>query len=209
MRLAALVLTTIAAAASPVFAQLPKPLPVGVIDLRGFTTSFGQDAATAQDLAVSKTAMPKHGVGGVLGIHLYLLRAHKVALGIGGEGVLARASATPKDSAGVPTGVTIHQELQGLSGVLSLNFGHRDGWSYVSAGMGPLLFASYQGVKPVDRPPVQNTISLGAGARWFASRHVAFCFDLHFYQTRPEVLTEYAGRQRAQLKVWSAGIAVR
>src|ERR1044071_4180196 len=110
-----LALAMIVAAVSPAFAQLPKPLPVGVIDLRGFSTSPGQDATTAHDLGVSATAMPKHGFGGVLGIHLYLLRAHKVAIGIGGEAMLARASATPKDSAGVQTGLTIHQELQGLS----------------------------------------------------------------------------------------------
>jgi hypothetical protein len=99
----------------------------------------------------------------------------------------------------------------GLSGMVSLNFGHRDGWSYVSAGMGPLSFATFQGEQaPALRPPVQMTINLGAGARWFITRHVAFCFDLRFYQTEPEVTTDfYPPRQRTQLRVLSAGVAFK
>ena len=63
---------------------------------------------------------------------------------------------------------------------------------------------------PEDSPPRMSTINLGAGARWFASRHFAFCFDLRFYETKPEVPTgSYPGRERMRVRVLSAGIAIR
>ena len=54
------------------------------------------------------------------------------------------------------------------------------------------------------------TQNFGAGARWFTNNHVAFCFDLRFYLTKPEQTTvEYAGRLRQRVMVISAGIAIK
>jgi hypothetical protein len=51
---------------------------------------------------------------------------------------------------------------------------------------------------------------MGAGARWFNTAHVAFCFDMRFYLTRPEDPTiTYPGRQRSRLLVLSAGISIK
>ena len=39
------------------------------------------------------------------------------------------------------------------------------------------------------------TLNYGAGARWFAWRHIAFAVDIRFYQTQPEERTVfYPGR---------------
>jgi hypothetical protein len=217
MRTAVLLVATIAAFATPARAQLPKPLPVAVIDVRGFYSGLGQDPTTAAGLSeigqpVAATDLPRRGLGGVVGVHWYLLRKKNIAVGIGGEAMLARGHAQQKDeTTGEPVGLPITQRFQGTAGLLSLNFGHRDGWSYVSAGMGPLTFNTYQGEQPpAAAPPFKMTIHLAAGARWFASRHFAFCFDLHFYQTKPEIATEsYPGRDRANIRVLSAGIAIR
>jgi len=213
-----LLVAAIAAMAVPAHAQLPKPLPFAVVDVRGFYGGLGQDPATAAGLVVlnpaqpvEATDLPKRGPGGVIGLHLYVLRKKNIALGIGGEGVLTQGRATEKDSTGQPTGLVVTQRLQGTSGMVSLNFGHRDGWSYVSAGMGPLAFYSYTGsLRPTEQPPFQMTINLGAGARWFATSHVAFGFDLRFYQTEPQEATPaYPPRQRTQLRVLSGGISIR
>jgi hypothetical protein len=101
--------------------------------------------------------------------------------------------------------------MRGFAPQLSLNFGHREGWSYLSAGMGPLSLSTYQGqTAPVTPPPVKSTINMGGGARWFNSAHLAFCFDVRFYLTRPEDPTlYYPGRQRSRLVVLSAGIAMK
>jgi hypothetical protein len=211
MRIAALAIVLLGVLPGAASAQPAGPLPIVVVDVRGFYTGLGQDPLTAEGLVVLPSALPKRGLGGVVGLHFYPWRGRNVSLGIGGEGVLVRARAQEEGEAGLPRPDPIHQKMQGLAGVVSLNFGQRDGWSYISAGMGPLSLATYQGdAAPAESAPVQMTINLGAGARWFAWRHVAFTFDIRFYQTRPEVATAfYPGRQRSQLRVLSAGISLR
>jgi hypothetical protein len=219
--LTALLLTAPAIAS----AQQREPLPVMVVDIRGFYTGLGQDPITAAGLLplpVDPTQLPTRGLGGVGGVHFYPLRWRRLALGLGGEGVLvrARAETLPDDGdddndddeavPGEPLPI-VNQRMMGLTGIVSLNFGHRDGWSYVSAGMGPLSLGTYRGDEaPPIRPPMKMTIVLAAGARWFAWRHVAFGFDLRFYQTRPQDATVfYPARQRANLRVLSAGVSFR
>lgn len=200
---------------TPARAQFAGPLPVVVFDIRGFYSGLGQDPTTAQSVGtdgVAATILPKRGLGGVAGLNFYLLRGRKVAIGLGAEGLLARGTSQPKDSEGAALGAPVTQKLRGLSGVLSLNFGHRDGWSYVSAGMGPLEFSTprYPGVPTTTLPPTQMTLNMGGGARWFPKKHIAFGFDFRIYQTQPEVATiDYAGRQRAKLTVLSAGISIK
>jgi hypothetical protein len=210
MRTAVLVALVVAVLAPDAHAQLPRPLPAFVVDLRGFYSGLGQDPVTAGDLGVDPATLPARGLGGVIGAHVFLLRGRRISIGLGGEAVLARGRAQAESAEALAPAPTIRQRLKGVSGMVSLNFGHRNGWSYLSAGVGPLSFdTTIAGQEPTASPPVQRTINLGAGARWFASRHVAFCFDLRFYQTEPELGTAYPGRQRRQVTVLSAGIAIR
>lgn len=214
MRTLALVAVALFAMAAPAFAQREKPLPRAVVDLRGFFSGLSQDPITASQLdpVVAVTDLPNRALGGVVGGHLYLLRGRSLALGVGVEAVTARSRAQQTDDdTGQPVGPPITQRMRGVSGNVSLNFGHRDGWSYVTAGMGPLSLFTYNTPEaPADDPPSRTTIVLGAGARWFASPHLAFCFDLRFYQTRPETPSgAYPGRQRANVRVLSAGVSIR
>jgi hypothetical protein len=218
MRIAALLTTLLVAAAAPVAAQTRRPLPAVVADVRGFYSGLGRDAVTAEGLSVPSSALPARGFGGVAGVHVYPFRGRTMALGFGGELVLARGRAVPEldeddeDDEDDPATarLPINQQIRGFSGTVSLNFGHRDGWSYVSGGMGPLSFATYAGDRRPPDAPVQMTINFGAGARWFAWRHFAFTFDLRYYQTEPEVATSsYPGRQRQSLRVLSAGVSIR
>lgn len=202
--------------ALPARAQFSGPLPVAVFDIRGFYSGLGQDSTTAADLGVDASALPKRGLGGIAGLNFYLLRGRKVAIGLGAEGILARGRAQQKDATtGAPIGSPLTQHLRGVSGELSLNFGHRDGWSYVVAGMGPLAFSTRLPTIGTQTPatlppPTQMTLNMGGGARWFAKKHLAFGFDFRIYQTRPEVPTiDYATRQRTKLTVLSAGIAIK
>ncbi|MCC7007939.1 MAG: hypothetical protein IT184_03910 [Acidobacteria bacterium] len=202
------------AVAVPAHAQLPKSLPIAVVDVRGFFSGLSRDPVTADQLTppVTTAELPNRALGGIAGVHLFVWRGRSMALGLGGEGVIARARAQQNDEeTGAPLGAPITQRMRGLAGTVSLNFGHRDGWSYVSAGMGPLTLNTYDTEQAPDAPPpTRMTINMGAGARWFATRHVAFCFDLRFYQTRPETPTDaYPGRQRARVRVLSAGISIR
>ena len=194
------------------YAQVQQPISPYVIDLRGFYSGLGQDLTTAANLGVPAINLPKRGLGGVLGLHVYPLRKKTFALGLGGEFLLARGRAQEKDSTtGDPVGLPIEQRVVSLSPQISLNFGHRGGWSYLTAGMGPLSFETFQGtIAPADAPPKKNTINMGGGARWFAASHVAFMFDVRYYLTRPEeVIGPFPGRARNRLRILSAGIAIR
>jgi hypothetical protein len=203
--------------ASPAAAQLPRKLPVAVLDIRGFYTKLGQDPTTATDLGLEAADLPSRGLGGVAGLHVYPLRFENMALGVGAEGILARGHReVGKDDEDLETADSIltqpvDQRLRGLAGVISLNFGHREGWSYLTAGLGPMTFITYPGgTRPAEAPPVSNTLTFGGGARWFMKPHLAFTFDLRFYQTRPEVQTpSYPRRQRSKLLIMSAGISIK
>lgn len=195
-------------------AQQPQKPPIGhfAFDIRGFYSGLGQDPITAAAIGLAPTDLPGRALGGVAGVQLYPIRLKNMAFGVGAEGVLARGHAQQVDAtSGDPVGQPVHQAMMGLSTQISLNFGHRDGWSYISAGMGPLSLATYQGVDaPADPAPRQMTINWGAGARWFNTAHLAFCFDIRFYLTRPEDPTDaYPGRQRTRLMVMSAGVAIK
>jgi len=205
-------LTALAAVATPALAQDRDPLPIFAADLRGFYARFGQDPVTAVGLGVDPDQMPSRGRVGAARADLYPLRGRMIALGVGAEFIISRARAqqeNPADGEGV--GVIVSQRLKGFSPQLSVNFGHRQGWSYLTAGMGPLSFISYLGDEaPAATPPTRSTINMGGGARWFATDHVAFTLDVRFYLTRPDVTTEdYPGRQRSRLLVMSAGIGVK
>ena len=87
------------------------------------------------------------------------------------------------------------RSLSGAAGTLSLNFGGRDGWSYVSGGLGPLRFESTSSEITHAEAPYTMTQNAGGGARWFIKRHLAAGFDVRFYFTRPSGgLTDVAGR---------------
>ena len=202
-----------AVAASPAYAQSKDPLPTWVVDVRGLFAKLGQDTTTAADLGIPAQQLPGTGIGGAVGVNFYPLKKKKMSLGFGAEGLLARAVAQQAADAqtGAVEGPRIERRLQGISGTISLNFGHGQGWSYVSAGIGPLRFQTFAGDLPSGAAtPFQMTQNFGAGARWFTNNHVAFCFDLRFYLTKPEQTTvEYAGRLRQRVMVISAGIAIK
>jgi hypothetical protein len=213
MRVFALIAAALIFAPTVARAQQPtEPIGRFAFDLRGFYAGLKQDPVTAAGLGVQPTDLPSRGLGGVAGVHIYPIHTKGFALGIGAEGILARGRRQAHDeTTGDPVGLPITQKLMGLSPQISFNFGHRQGWSYLSAGMGPLSFASYQrDTAPDDPAPRKRTINMGAGARWFNTAHLAFCFDMRFYLTRPEDPTiTYPGRQRSRLLVLSAGISIK
>lgn len=207
-----LVLLSLLTCAPPALGQEREPLPIVAGDLRLFYSGLGQDPATAGDLGVPADQLPVRGLGGVAGVHVYPLRGRSIALGVGGEWMIARGRSQQKDATtGEPVGLAIEQRLRSLSPQVSINFGHREGWSYLSAGMGPLSFATFQGeTAPIESPPSKSTINMGGGARWFATAHLAFAFDVRFYLTRPEeIVGPYPGRQRTRLMILSAGVAFK
>jgi hypothetical protein len=207
--------------AVPAFAQTPK-LPVLVVDLRGATAGLGTDDHTATDLTsgaaeaaaagltVPKVTLPGRGLAFTGGIHVYPFRRHGFAIGLGAEAIAAHVVA--KGGTDVTGTVTpeINRRLQGAAAVVSVNFGGRDGWSYLSGGAGPLRFESTSSDIAHTTAPARMTQNVGGGARWFTNEHVAATFDVRAYLTRPtKTELTVAGRERKRVMVFSVGISIR
>jgi len=201
----------VGAGAAPAAAQSPKPLPVAVFDARAFMTTLGQDVTTAAGLHIAGTALPGKAKGFVFGGAFYPLAGPGMALGVGGELVTGHGRKTTKDATGATADILAEQRLTSVSANVSLNFGARNGWSYVSAGMGPVRLETFLGpTAPATAAPRAMTLNMGGGARWFTSAHIAFCFDVRLYFTKAAAGTvDFPGRDKKRLMVLSAGISIR
>lgn len=198
------------AIAAPAFAQAPAPLPRFVIDVRGALARLGSDLTTAKDLQSDATALPGKSLGGSFGAHVYPLRRRGFAIGIGAESIFAGTSAAITTTADPPGSATIARRLRGVSAVVSLNFGSRNGWSYLSVGDGPLEFESTSSAVPHGTAAARMTQNAGGGARWFTRPRLAATFDVRFYLTRPAPATSAtAGRDRKRVIVFAVGISIR
>jgi hypothetical protein len=215
-RIRPLIFAVVAASAAvqPVWAQTRQQDPIGkfVADVRGVFSRFPSDPATATALGVSETNLPRHGLGLAAGAHVYPFRMGKVTVGFGGEWVVSRGSDTaPPATEGGPEGPKVTTRFSAISPQVSLNFGSRRGWSYVSVGIGRASFTTERDAAPVgDATSNPGTFHYGGGARWFAREHLAFTFDLRFYRIDAQDATAtrpaYGG---GRMLVLSAGISVK
>ena len=192
-------------------AQPWEPLAPIVVDARGSFVRFKGEAAVAGALGVQPDNLPTRGLGIGAGAHWYPLRGQRVALGVGAELLVARdtrtAEQTTTSTAPRPTVTT---RLSAFSPQLSLNFGHRDGWSYVSGGIGSAGLTSEREDEPLAGSGERTrAIHYGGGARWFTGPHVAFSVDLRFYTVSAQPATNLRpGYPRSKIMVISAGISV-
>lgn len=208
--MAAIVLAVIIVPAAR--AQEREPIGRFAADLRASLPRFPDDAATASVLGVTTNDLPGRGLGLSAGLNVYPFRLGKVTVGFGGELLLSRGSRTPKPATeGGPVGPTIKTEFSVLSPQVSFNFGSRQGWSYLSAGIGRASFTTEREAAPVaDATSNPRAINYGGGARWFAKDHLAFTFDLRWYRVDAQAAAvgrpAYTGRR---IMVLSAGISVK
>jgi opacity protein-like surface antigen len=115
-------------------AQTKDPLPRFVVDAQGLfggmPTTDGWVPAVPAD-----TPIPGHGLGIGGGVHVYLLKLGLATFGIGGSAVMVRKAGSPlMTTAGVATTPAVTTSVTSVNPQISINFGHRLGWSYLSAG---------------------------------------------------------------------------
>jgi hypothetical protein len=195
-------------------AQEREKEPIGrfAADVRASLPRYPDDPTTAVELGVTDDNLPNRGLGLSFGAHVYPFRLGKVAVGFGAEWVTSRGSQTLEPQVeGGPEGPTVNTRFGGFSPQVSLNFGSRRGWSYVTAGLGRARYTVEREDLPVGDPTSSpRSLNYGGGARWFAKEHLAFTFDLRFYQVDPQEATidrpAYAGQR---IMVLSAGISVK
>jgi hypothetical protein len=195
-------------------AQEREKEPIGrfVADFRASFPRFPEDAAAATAIGVAADNVPGRGLGLSAGVHVYPFRLGKVAIGFGGEWLNTRASKTAEPATeGGPDGPTVNTRFSALSPQISVNFGSRRGWSYLTGGLGRAAFTTEREDDPVaDAGSKPRVLNYGGGARWFAKEHLAFTFDLRWYRIDPQDAVTgrpaYGGRR---VFVASAGISVK
>jgi len=202
------------------YAQQQEPIGPFAIDVRGVFARHKQEPSVATDLGVTPGNLPPRSYGLVGGAHVYPLHAGKVTIGFGAHLVIARGSRTlqapttaPTGSPAAPTTVTygtVQRHFRSFAPELSLNFGHRSGWSYISGGIGRSTLYLDRADAPVTSAPGRQTINYGAGARWFNTHHLAFTVDVRWYSVaeQPPTLT-LIGQPRTTLLVLSGGISLK
>lgn len=192
----------------------PEELPIGryVADARVDFPKFKQDAATANGIGATALNLPTRAFGFVVGAHWYPVRLGIVTFGLGGEIAGARRGRTLNTGTeAVPLNVTVNSRFSAISPQVSFNFGARDGWSYISGGIGWSTFTAERQDHPLPDPESSSkTINYGGGARWFAKKHLAVSMDLRFYAVNPQLpTTTRPGFPRMTLMAFSVGAAIR
>ena len=198
-------------------AQQEDPIAPFVIDVRGAFMSFDASDGIATSLGLSgKALLPSNGLGLDIGAHVYPLRGRVVSLGVGASLLFARSSKAPEVPEGEepdPTDPTVRTRIKGFSPQVSLNFGSRRGYSYVSGGIGTMTRAidATEGVLLAEATgdTRARTLNYGGGARWFAGSRVAFTFDLRFYRIAAQDATASSvSLPQQRLFVGSVGISI-
>jgi hypothetical protein len=190
----------------------PHPIGHFAADVRAAFPKFKADALTAAGIGVQPGNLPTRGYGFVVGAHWYPVRLGIVTFGVGGEMIRARRGRTVKSgTAAAPVEVTVNSRFSSLAPQISFNFGRREGWSYISGGIGSSKFTSEKKELPLADPETgSKTINYGGGARWFAKKHLAVSMDLRFYAVNPEEATALRpARSRKTMVTLSGGLAFK
>ena len=204
----------------PALAQQPEPAaapmtrePIAafVADARIGWPSLKESAEVAKSLGVAADDLPDRGLGFILGAQVYVARSRAVKVGIGGEMLWTRASHTvPPVTEGGREGPRLQNRWSHLSPQASLNFGSKDGWSYLTGGIGWSKLTMERQDKPQESGSRVRTLNYGGGARWFIKKHLAFNMDLRFYSIgAQEGSIVRVATPAMRLLVLSGGISLR
>ena len=212
MRVCRLLLLATLGLSSPMNASAQEPPPrIGpfVIDVRGTVPRFDQNDQLAESRGLLPGELPGTGLGVDAGAHLYVFTWKAVTFGLGGQVTLARAHAAPAESTGLRP---VTERFASITPQLSLNFGSGNGWSYLSAGIGPSLWkivpdGADEG--PADQERLR-TVNYGGGARWFIKRRLAFTVDVRFHQVDPGTpMLGLPGSPRTTFMIFGAGASFK
>jgi hypothetical protein len=208
--LLAAVLLLLTAGSATAQQQQQQPIGPFVVDLKGVFARHKQEPSVASALDVASANLPTHSFGFAGGIHFYPLHTGRVTFGFGGHVLFANGSHTLDTAAGAAPSPTVERHFRAFAPEVSFNFGHRNGWSYISGGLGQSrLFVNRQD-RPETSPQSRKTIHYGAGARWFTHHRVAVSLAVRWYAVSPQAATATSIEEpRTTLMVLSGGIAIR
>lgn len=191
MRRACLILFALAMA-WPASAQTPERLPWFAVDLHGAWVGL-PTAEGWVPVVPADTPLPGHGLGLAGGATVYPLKMGVATLGIGmavarGKGTSSPLTTTTGSGASAVTAettTTVTTQVTSMVPQVSLNFGHKLGWSYLSVGYGRSKVASSSAAFGTALAKVvpeawESGLNFGGGARWFMKPHLGAGFDVRF-----------------------------
>lgn len=204
----------------PASAQTSERLPWFALDAQG--AWVGLPTAEGWVPAVTATTpLPGRAWGLAGGATVYPLKMGFMTLGLGVSMHTGKSTSDPLMSTetattpSVPTTTTVTTQVTSVLPQVSINFGHKLGWSYLSAGYGKSKVVSSSapfGTTPAQTVPEawNGAINFGGGARWFMKPHLGASFDVRFTKlgTRDATATLPAAK-RTQMVTISVGISIQ
>jgi len=180
-----------------------------VVDLRAATVSLPTGVGWTIPVSTADSLVPKRGLAAEAGAHLLVGPGRFRRLSVGASGLIAEGRVTGADAAGAAT-PTVATRLVAVAPHAALNFGHRDGWSYLSFGAGAASVRSTEG-GVADAPATWGLVfHYGGGARWFLTEHVAVSLDLRFWALTPRPASATRVGAAATTRVaFGAGLSFR
>jgi len=209
--------------AVPAFAQQKEPVGGVAFDVRGVFARHKAEPSVATDLGVPASNLPPRSWGLAGGGYAYVWKTRRMSLGVGattvwshGSKFMESTSTTTTAADGTKTtitypAVTVRRHFLTVSPEVSFNFGHRNGWSYISGGMfGTSRLYLDREDKPASSVPWRKTLNYGGGARWFNTERLAFSVDFHWYSVAEQLAAPgVIAEPRTTLLVLSGGISIR
>jgi hypothetical protein len=207
--------------ASAAYAQTPQPLPKVAADLHIATVGLPQAEGWVPPVSAD-TELPGRSWGFAGGAHVYPFRLGVMTFGFGasisrGSGAGESLTITSGSGETATTRVTpvVRTAITSVLPQISINFGHKLGWSYLSAGLGASKVTS--SADAVDTmaemvvPEAWNqAINFGGGARWFMKPHLGAGFDVRFVKLGSRSATDtLPSAKRTQVWTISAGISIQ
>jgi len=211
-----LLITAVRAAAQTSSERLPR----FVVDAHAATVGLPQAEGWVPVMARG-TELPGRFWGLAGGATVYPLRLGVVTFGVGAS--IIRGSGRAETVLVTGSGLTlkkttiavVHTAATSLVPQVSINFGRKLGWSYLSAGMGRSKASSRSeaiGTSPARSVPEtwSSAMNFGGGARWFMKPRIGAGFDVRFLRLPSRAPTalppEAMGRQLWNI---SAGISIQ
>ena len=209
-------------ASAPVSAQTPERLPWFAVDIHGASVGLPTAEGWIPVPVLGDTPLPGRGFGMAAGATVYPLRLGIITFGAGASVSTAKGKGesltiTTGSGASAVTIVTpvMRTAILNVIPQVSINFGRRLGWSYLSAGLGITRVSSSAdatGTMPqVIVPEAWNqAINFGGGARWFMKDHLGAGFDIRFVKLGSRGATAVLpDARRTQMVTFSAGISIQ
>jgi hypothetical protein len=207
--------------ARPVLAQAPDRLPWFTVDAHAATVGLPQAEGWVPAVSAD-TDLPGRNWGLSTGATVYPFRLGLITFGAGASVIVGKGSGqsltiTSGSGASATTRTTpvVHTGITSLAPQLSINFGRKLGWSYLSAGLGVSKVTSRAdavGSTPAIEVPAawNSAINFGGGARWFMKPHLGAGFDVRFVKLGSRAATAtLPAAKRTQLWNISAGISIQ